>query len=132
MARKKLKSSSAPLGLPPDYAALLDSLKRRVREAQTKAMFSVNRELIQLYWDLGQKIVERQEQEGWGKGVVDRLAGDLQKAFPGLGGFSASNVFRMRAFYLAYRTAEKVAQSVRQLKSARKVAQLVRQLPNVG
>ena len=83
-------------------------------------MLSVNRELIQLYWDIGRLIVERQEQAGWGQSVLERLADDLQKALPGVGGFSRSNVFRMRAFYVAYRPVEEVAQPVRQKKADRK------------
>ena len=102
MARKKKAAALTGTGLPGDYAAFLESLKSRVHQAQTKAMLSVNRELIQLYWDIGRQIVQRQEQEGWGKSVVDRLAGDMQKAFPGIQGFSPLNVWRMRAFYLAY------------------------------
>jgi predicted nuclease of restriction endonuclease-like (RecB) superfamily len=113
MARKKSgkKDTSAPrgelvprsgTGLPPGYAELLEDLKTRVRTAQLKAAVAVNREMIQLYWDIGRLIVERQECEGWGKGVVDRLAKDVQKAFPGLAGFSPLNVTRMRMFYLAY------------------------------
>jgi predicted nuclease of restriction endonuclease-like (RecB) superfamily len=124
MAGRKKATGLAPAGLPGDYANFLDSLKDRVRQAQTRAMLSVNRELIGLYWDIGREIVRRQEQEGWGKSVVDRLAGDLQKAFPGIGGFSASNVSRMRAFYLAYRQSENSAQAVPNLaekKSARAV-----------
>src|SRR6266576_65462 len=99
MARKKKNVALTSTGLPADYAAFLESLKNRVRQAQTRAMLSVNRELIQLYWDIGRLIVERQEREGWGKGVVDRLAADIQKAFPGLKGFSPGNVWRMRALY---------------------------------
>src|SRR5438876_7803820 len=113
MARKKTgkKDEPAPTGelvplsgtgLPPGYAELLEDLKSRVRTAQLKAAVAVNREMIQLYWDIGRLIVERQEREGWGKGIVDRLARDIQKAFPGLAGFSPLNVTRMRMFYLAY------------------------------
>lgn len=102
MARKKMSAAVTPTGLPEDYVAFLESLKSRVRQAQTKAMLSVNRELIQLYWDIGRQIAERQEREGWGRATVERLADDIQKAFPGMGGFSRTNVFRMRAFYLAY------------------------------
>ena len=91
------------MGLPADYVEFLESLKTRVRQAQTKAMLSVNREMISLYWDIGRRIVERQERDGWGKSVVDRLARDLQQAFPGMGGFSSVNVLRMRSFFLAYR-----------------------------
>ncbi len=104
MARKKKSADVSAHGLPPDYPGFLESLKSRVRQAQTKAMLSVNRGLIRLYWDIGQEIVQRQEREGWGKGIVDRLAADMQRAFPGLQGFSAVNVLRMRAFYLAYRS----------------------------
>ncbi len=84
------------------YGELLESLKQRVRQAQTRAVLSANRELIALYWDIGREIVIRQKQEGWGKSVVDRLARDIQAAFPGIKGFSPRNVWRMRTFYLAY------------------------------
>jgi predicted nuclease of restriction endonuclease-like (RecB) superfamily len=103
-----------------------------VQQAQTKAMLSVNRELIQLYWDIGRLIVEQQEQAGWGQSVLERLADDLQKDLPGVGGFSRSNVFRMRAFYVAYRPVEEVAQPVRPKKPTQKVARLVRQLAETG
>ena len=130
MARKRGVNVPAS-GLPPDYAEFLESLKARVRQAQTQAMLSVNRGLICLYWEIGREIVQRQEQANWGQQVLERLADDLQKALPGVGGFSRSNVFRMRAFYLAYRTPEIVAQPVRQSKGA-KVAQPVRQLAEAG
>lgn len=121
MAKKMTTAALASSGLPADYAAFLESLKSRVRQAQTKAMLSVNRELIQLYWDIGRLIVERQEREGWGKGIVDRLAADVQKAFPGLGGFSPVNVWRMRAFYVAYRPAPPIpSQPATELKSRKR------------
>ena len=128
MARKKKDVALTPSGLPADYVEFLESLKSRVQQAQTKAMLSVNRELIQLYWDIGRLIFERQEVAGWGQSVLERLADDLQKALPGVGGFSRSNVFRMRAFYVAYHSPERVAQVVRQTKAPGKVAQPVRQL----
>jgi predicted nuclease of restriction endonuclease-like (RecB) superfamily len=126
MARKKQGKLTKPTRLPADYAEFLESLKVRVRQAQTQAILSVNREVISLYWEIGREIVERQEQANWGQHVLERLADDLQKALPGVGGFSRSNVFRMRAFYLAYRTMGIVAQPVRQLKRPN-VAQAVRQ-----
>jgi predicted nuclease of restriction endonuclease-like (RecB) superfamily len=128
MVKKRKETSLSPSVLPSDYPAFFESLKKRVQLAQSKAMLSVNRELIQLYWDIGREIVERQEQAGWGQSVLERLADDLQKALPGVGGFSRSNVFRMRAFYVAYRSPQKVAQPVRQSKAPKKVAQLVTQM----
>ena len=63
-----------------DYQVLLTDIKSRIRTAQIKASLAVNRELIQLYWDIGGLIVQRQQTEGWGAGVIDRLA----SAFSGL------------------------------------------------
>ena len=120
MAKKK-----AGIAIPDDYAEVFESLKQRVRQSQTKAMLSVNRELIQLYWDIGSQIARRQQNVGWGRGVVDRLSKDLRVAFPDVSGFSASSLWRMRAFCLAY---PNLAQPVRELNSqseAEKLAQPV-------
>lgn len=120
MARFKKATASTFQSLPTDYPAFLESLKSRVQQAQTKAMLSVNRELIQLYWDIGRLIGERQEQAGWGQSVIDRISGDIQKAFPGMEGFSSSNISRMRAFYRAYRGDQEVsAQAVPKLPVAK-------------
>jgi predicted nuclease of restriction endonuclease-like (RecB) superfamily len=88
--------------LPAGYAGFLEDLKTRIRTAQVRAALSVNRELIQLYWDIGRGIVERQKAEGWGSAVIERLAKDLQSAFPGVEGLSARNIWYARAFFLAY------------------------------
>lgn len=84
------------------YKLFLGELKRRIASAQTRAHLAVSRELILLYWQIGRDIVLRQEQEGWGKSVIEKLSKDLQDEFPGIEGFSANNIWRMRAFYLAY------------------------------
>jgi len=67
-----------------------------------RAHAAVCRELNLLYWQIGRDIVERQKREGWGRSVIEKLAADIQAAFPGIEGFSANNVWRMRAFYLAF------------------------------
>lgn len=67
-----------------------------------RAALSVNRELVLLYWQLGQDILTRQRQQGWGAKVIDRLASDLQKEFPDMKGFSPRNLKYMRAFAEAY------------------------------
>jgi predicted nuclease of restriction endonuclease-like (RecB) superfamily len=88
--------------LPTGYAELLEDLKDRIRHAQIRAATVVSRELNLLHFEIGQRIVQRQEQEGWGRSVIERLAADLQRTFPGVAGFSAWNIWRMRAFYIAY------------------------------
>ena len=85
------------------YAEFLEQVKARILQAQTRAAFAVNRELLHLYWEMGRDVVLRQEREGWGTAVIERLALDLGRAFPGVAGFSTRNLWRMRAFYLAYR-----------------------------
>jgi predicted nuclease of restriction endonuclease-like (RecB) superfamily len=88
--------------LPAGYGALLAEVKQRVRAAQIKAAVSANRELIVLYWDIGRAIVEAQKDKGYGKQVVESLAADLRREFPMMSGLSSLNLWRMRAFYLAY------------------------------
>ncbi|MBF0485286.1 MAG: DUF1016 family protein [Candidatus Omnitrophica bacterium] len=85
------------------YAGLLNSIKTRIRKAQYDALRAVNKELIHLYWDIGRMIVERQEKEGWGRAVVETLASDLQKEFPGIQGYSVRNIWYMRTFFMLYR-----------------------------
>lgn len=92
----------------PDYLHFLLEIKQRIREAQYAALKTVNKELIQLYWDLGKKIVERQEKYGWGKSIVETLARDLQKEYPGVKGFSIQNLWYMRQFYQQYRDKTKL------------------------
>ena len=88
--------------LPAGYAELLEALKADIRTARIRAALAANRELLALYWRIGGAIVSRQAEESWGSRVLDRLAADLQRAFPGVEGFSRRNLYRMRAFFLAY------------------------------
>jgi predicted nuclease of restriction endonuclease-like (RecB) superfamily len=90
----------------PAYRQLVADATERVRSGQLSAFRAVNKELLQVYWDLGKMISERQQANGWGDAVVEMLAKDLQKAFPGISGFSKTNLWRMRAFYLAYQHQE--------------------------
>jgi predicted nuclease of restriction endonuclease-like (RecB) superfamily len=81
---------------------LLEDVKSRVRVAQVKAWLSVNRELVLLHWHIGRRIIEAQSRQGWGAKVIDRLAGDLGRAFPDMRGFSTRNLKYMRAFAQAW------------------------------
>ncbi|MFO0795513.1 MAG: DUF1016 N-terminal domain-containing protein [Candidatus Brocadiaceae bacterium] len=97
---------------PPDYADLLQTIKKRIQESRINAYRAVNKELIELYWNIGREIASRQEQEGWGKSVVERLSRDLCKEFPGMAGFSAQNLWYMRQFYLEYKDHKNLQQLV--------------------
>ena len=88
--------------MPGDYVAVLADLKQRIASAQARAAISASRELVALYWHVGGTIVRRQAAADWGDAVVERLAHDLRQAFPRLEGFSVRNIWRMRAFFLAW------------------------------
>jgi len=105
----------AESGIPAIYASTFAEIKERIRKAQHAALRTVNRQLIGLYWDIGRIIVERQAGETWGQAIVQKLAGDLRREFPGVSGFSASNLWRMKAFFETYRTSEKLALLVREI-----------------
>ncbi len=94
--------------LPINYSQALEEIKNRVRAAQYEAFKVVNREMIVLYWDIGRIIISRQQEKSWGKSVVERLALDLQKEFPGIAGFSTRNIWYMRRFYLCYQEGSKL------------------------
>jgi len=98
-----------------EYKTFLKEIKERIYKAQYDALKAVNKELINLYWDIGRSIVTKQEKLSWGKAVVETLAKDLQKEFPGMHGFSSANLWRMRNFYLTYNPNEKLAPMVREI-----------------
>jgi len=100
------------LPVAEDYEEFLGELKERIKQAQVRAVLAVNRELILLYWQIGRDILWRQQQQGWGAKVIDRLAADLRKAFPEIKGFSSRNLKYMRAFAEAYPNEQFVQQSV--------------------
>ena len=95
--------------------SLLGEIKDRIRYGQLAALRAVNRELIELYWDIGRLIIQRQQGETWGRGIVENLAADLRKEFPGISGFSAANLWRIKNFYEAYRHDPKLAPLVREI-----------------
>jgi predicted nuclease of restriction endonuclease-like (RecB) superfamily len=85
-----------------DYANFLHEIKKQIRDRQLQAMRNVNRELVGLYWEIGEMIHQKQASLGWGKSVVETLARDLQAEFPGRNGFSTQNLWFMRQFYVEY------------------------------
>ncbi|MES2199096.1 MAG: PDDEXK nuclease domain-containing protein [Chlamydiota bacterium] len=88
--------------IPPTYAETLNTLKERIRSAQIKASLSVNEKLLELYWDIGKTIIDKQKEEGWGSKVIDRMAKDLKAAFPKMTGLSTRNMLYMKQFAESY------------------------------
>ena len=111
MSDKPVKLTPAPSG----YADWLADLKTRIHSAQQRAALAVNRELVRLYWQIGQDILARQAAQGWGAKVIERLSQDLRSAFPEMKGFSRANLMYMRAFAAAWPDEKIVQQAVGQL-----------------
>ncbi len=108
------------------YSGLLIEIKTRIQTAQTRAVLAVNAELIGLYWQIGQLLDARQAEEGWGSGVIPRLALDIRNELPEVKGFSERNLKRMLAFYRAYaQEVTFVPQPVAQMEAPEKVPQVV-------
>lgn len=103
------------LTLSVDYKQWLEQIKKRVIQARLRATLAVNAELVSLYWQIGQEILQRQHKQGWGAKVIDRLSRDLRIAFPDVKGFSARNLKYMRSFAEIWPDIEFVQQVAAQL-----------------
>ena len=93
-----MTADKIPLAPPEGYAAWLTQLKGQIAQARQRAGLAVNAELVQLYGRIGRDILLRQQTQGWGAKVIDRLARDLKDAFPDMRGWSSSNLKYMRFF----------------------------------
>lgn len=90
--------SSKTSVLPEDYGDWLSSLKQRIAGARQRILLAANKEQIQLYHEIGREILDRQNQQGWGAKVIERLSMDLREAFPDMKGLSSTNLKYMRFF----------------------------------
>ena len=98
------------------YKKWLIELKNKIQAGQIKAAMRVNRELLNTYWELGKEIATKQQQANWGEALIPQLSIDLSAAFPEMKGFSRTNLFYIRQWYLFYKSAsEKVQQLVGQI-----------------
>ncbi|MBI2190693.1 MAG: DUF1016 domain-containing protein [Planctomycetes bacterium] len=97
------KRTTTRPSVPTDYVHVLADMKRLIADARHRALTSVNRELVCLYWQIGHVIVQQQDKADWGDAVVEQLATDLRAAFPDMKGLSRDNLWRMRQFFLSVR-----------------------------
>lgn len=100
------------LYLNNEYKLWLEEVKNRIRHTQTKAILLANEQLIRLYWSIGTDIVRLKAEAQWGTGVIDKLSQDLKEEFPGMSGFSPTNLRYCKRFYLFYTTLKKQPQVV--------------------
>ena len=100
------------------YGSFVKGIKELIYRRQYQAMRHVNSELMQLYWEIGGEIDRQQREKSWGKSIVEALAEELQKEFPGVQGFSARNLWRMRNFYTEYTQNAKLPPTVAEIQNA--------------
>lgn len=101
--------------MPAGYGALLADLKRRIAAERVRVALAANSAMVQLYWDIGQAILQRQAVEGWGAKIIDRLSADLRRAFPDMHGLSPRNLKYMRKFAEVWPDREMVQQLAAQI-----------------
>ncbi len=121
-----LVSGASAIVQPAGYGDFLVEIKAQIRQRQYQALRAANRELVDLYWWLGENISRGQAEQGWGKSVVETLARDLQVEFPGRNGFSAANLWLMRQFFSEYSARPKLQPLVREISWAKNLLILAR------
>lgn len=112
---------SHDIHIDAEYAEWIAELKHRYRSAQVKAAVKVNAEKLLFNWQLGRDLVQKKAEERWGEGVVEQVSLDLKREFPKEKGFSTSNLWYMKKWYLFYAnpsTIEKLQQLVGELQSS--------------
>ena len=88
--------------LDADYAEWIAEVKHRYRSAQVKAAVKVNAEKLLWNWQMGRDLVQKKAEERWGAGIVEQVSLDLRREFPNEDGFSTSNLWYMKKWYLFY------------------------------
>ena len=88
--------------LDAEYAEWIAEVKYRYRSAQVKAAVKVNGEKLLFNWQMGRDLVQKKAEERWGAGVVEQVSLDLKREFPNEDGFSTSNLWYMKKWYLFY------------------------------
>lgn len=97
------------------YPPFLKEILSRIQLARYEMLKTVSKQTVELYWEIGKAVSQKVQQEKWGKSIVEQLSKDLQTEFPGIRGFSASNIWRMKTFYEEYKDNEFLAPLVREI-----------------
>ena len=100
--------------IPFDYSQLLRQVKQRVSQAQQRAIYAANEELLRMYWDIGEMLSSAQKLEGWGNGTLERLATDINNLYPEVKGFSPRNCRFMIQFFEEYNKELTMVKSITQ------------------
>lgn len=97
------------------YLKFIEEVKAEIRKQRISVVLNANSGMICLYWSIGKAIMKKQEEEGWGAKVIDRMSKDIKDAFPEMSGFSPRNIKYMRKFAECWPDFEFVQQVVAQI-----------------
>jgi len=86
----------------PDFGNWIGELKSRIYEARRKIAFAINSQLLELYWEIGKSIAEKQEKANWGSNFIEQVAIELKHEFPDIKGFSRRNLYAISQWYKFY------------------------------
>ncbi len=98
--------------MPEGYSTFIKYIKDTIAKARVKTVLSANASMIMLYWEIGNAILERQANEGWGAKVIDRISYDIKSEFPDVKGYSSRNLKYMKKFADEWRDKELVQRTV--------------------
>ncbi len=107
-----------------NYTVFVKQIKQTIQQARIDVSRSVNKNLIELYWNIGKHITDSQEKYAWGESIVEQLSKDLQRSFKNYDGFSSRNLWFMRQFYVEYKSVKILKQAVSELKLKQAVSEL--------
>lgn len=93
------------------YLEFIEKIKKEIQKQRVSVVMNANTSMIILYWNIGRAILKKQQEEGWGTKVIDRMSKDLKTAFPEMSGFSPRNIKYMRKFAQCWED-EKIVQRV--------------------
>ena len=102
-------------GLVPNNTPAFEEIAAIIDRSRERVFRSVNRELIDMYWEIGRYIGEKVKSDKWGKSIVKEFADFVQMNYEGIGGFSPQNIWRMKQFYETYADNEKLSPLVREI-----------------
>ena len=87
------------MSLPAGLRSAVTAIKQAILQSQYRAAKGVNREQLSLYFGIGRYISEHSREGYWGTGAIESISKQLQRELPGLRGFSAASLKKMRIFY---------------------------------
>jgi len=97
------------------YLGFIEEIKNKIDKQRLKVVMQANSNMLHLYWDIGNNILRKQQEDGWGAKVIDRISHDLKERYPQMSGFSARNIKYMRKFAKTWRDYEIVQRVAAQI-----------------